>query len=263
MLYRITKLFSLILFTVIMSHQLEQEVILARLDASYVSSYEFRSLQLDEKFIQTLQNNTTSDIGESVALYLLENSWGDVLSESQWNQSSYWSTYVAYCASIFQDLQYFPVPESTSNSNATVSYVNSWGDSRSYGGERIHEGTDLMANVDVAGYYPVVSVSDGVVTNIGWLEQGGYRVGITSESGVYFYYAHLDSYSGIEQGDEVVAGQLLGYMGDSGYGEEGTTGMFPVHLHFGIYITVDGEEISVNPYWILRFLDAEKLKYSF
>ena len=37
--------------------------------------------------------------------------------------------------------------------------------------------------------------------------------------------------------------------------EEGTSGMFPVHLHLGIYITTpEGQEISVNPYHILQCL---------
>ena len=45
-------------------------------------------------------------------------------------------------------------------------------------------------------------------------------------------------------------------MGDTGYGEEGTSGKFAVHLHLGIYIrTEHTEELSVNPYWILRFLE--------
>jgi murein DD-endopeptidase MepM/ murein hydrolase activator NlpD len=34
----------------------------------------------------------------------------------------------------------------------------------------------------------------------------------------------------------VQAGTLLGFMGDTGYGEEGTSGKFPVHLHVGIYV---------------------------
>ena len=50
---------------------------------------------------------------------------------------------------------------------------------------------------------------------------------------------------------------MLGYMGDSGYGEEGTVGQFAVHLHFGIYIqTADGQEVSVDPYWILKGLEG-------
>lgn len=87
-----------------------------------------------------------------------------------------------------------------------------------------------MAEKNTPGYYPVVSMTDGVVTEKGWLEKGGWRIGITAPTGAYFYYAHLDSYAELEKGDPVKAGDLLGYMGDSGYGEEGTTGEFPVHL---------------------------------
>ena len=51
---------------------------------------------------------------------------------------------------------------------------------------------------------------------------------------------------------------MLGYVGDSGYVEEGTVGQFAVHLHFGIYIqTADGREVSVDPYWILKGLEGE------
>ena len=45
-------------------------------------------------------------------------------------------------------------------------------------------------------------------------------------------------------------------MGNTGYGDEGTSGKFPVHLHLGIYISTENkEEQSVNPYWILRYMD--------
>ena len=76
----------------------------------------------------------------------------------------------------------------------------------------------------------------------------------------YFYYAHLDSYAELEKGDPVKAGDLLGYMGDSGYGEEGTTGEFPVHLHLGIYLKEGTEEISVNPYPVLRYAENARIK---
>ena len=65
-------------------------------------------------------------------------------------------------------------------------------------------------------------------------------------------------------GDTVHAGELLGYMGDSGYGEPGTTGQFPVHLHLGIYIrTEHHDELSVNPYWILRYLEKYRTRASY
>ena len=54
---------------------------------------------------------------------------------------------------------------------------------------------------------------------------------------------------------------MLGFMVDSVYGEEGTTGQFPVHLHLGIYAFENGKEISVNPYYLLRALEDKTLKY--
>ena len=141
--------------------------------------------------------------------------------------------------------------------------MNSWMKDRSYGGARGHEGTDLMASVNKRGIYPIISMTDGVVTNLGWLEKGGYRVGITSDSGTYYYYAHLESYSNIKEGDRVKAGELLGFMGDSGYGPEGTTGNFAVHVHVGIYFYESGNEVSVNPYYVLKYLESRKVKYEF
>ena len=90
------------------------------------------------------------------------------------------------------------------------------------------------------------------------LEQGGWRIGIQSDLGVYYYYAHLDSYEkAFEEGERVVAGQILGRMGDSGYGKEpGTKGNFAVHLHVGIYVKdALGHERAINPYWYLKRLE--------
>lgn len=171
------------------------------------------------------------------------------------------------CKSFMLDVEnevtYYPIPESTVDKALTVSQVNTWMSERAFGGKRGHEGTDIMAAKNKRGVYPVLSMTDGHVTNIGWLEKGGYRVGVTSDSGTYYYYAHLDSYGNIKNGDEVKAGELLGYMGDTGYGEEGTKEKFPVHLHVGIYTYRRGREISVNPYYVLEKLKNNKLKYSY
>ncbi len=63
----------------------------------------------------------------------------------------------------------------------------------------------------------------------------------------------------------IKAGQLLGYMGDTGYGvKEGTRGKFDVHLHLGIYIrTEDIRELAVNPYWFLKYLEQNKLRCAY
>lgn len=165
---------------------------------------------------------------------------------------------------IFQDLKYFPIPESLNTDIPKVTYGNGWMDTRTYGGERGHEGCDIMGTEEKRGYYPVVSMSDGVVEKIGWLEQGGWRIGIRSPSGLYLYYAHLYGY-GREwrEGDVVKAGELLGFMGDSGYSAvEGTIGNFDVHLHVGLYLKTDHyEELSLNPYWVLKYLEKYQLKY--
>lgn len=166
---------------------------------------------------------------------------------------------------VWEELVWFPVPESSVNEQATVAFENSWMAERNYGGKRSHEGTDLMASIDQAGYYPVVSITDGTVEQVGWLEKGGYRIGIRSGNGNYYYYAHLASYGREwKTGDAVAAGDILGYMGDTGYGPEGTTGQFPVHLHLGVYVPLGADkELAVNPYWMLKYLENSKLTYSY
>lgn len=171
---------------------------------------------------------------------------------------------------LLADIKYFPVPRSNKRKE-WVNYVNSWNYERTYKGNRTHEGTDVMGDINKDGIYPVVSVSDGYISNIGWLELGGWRIGITSPSGIYYYYAHLDSYAKeYKEGDVIRAGDIIGYMGSTGYSKvEGTKNKFPVHLHFGIYITpdpdiaADYEEIALNPYNILKINEKNTLIYSY
>ena len=167
---------------------------------------------------------------------------------------------------ILADLVYFPIPASTDSKVPSVSFEDSWQDERTYGGKRRHEGCDIMGDGKPRGFYPVISMSDGTIEKIGWLEQGGWRIGIRSPHGAYLYYAHLYNYSQEwKEGDMVKAGELLGFMGDSGYSlTEGAVGNFPVHLHLGIYLATDHhEELSVNPYWILKYLTKFQLKYAY
>ncbi len=167
-----------------------------------------------------------------------------------------------YYDAILSDLECFPVPSVDGGStsvNNDISFVDTWNDLRKYGGRRKHEGTDIMTKNNIRGYYPIISITDGTVEKLGWLEQGGYRVGIRSPSGGYFYYAHLYSYApDLSLGDPVIAGQLLGFMGDSGYGKEGTVGQFDVHLHLGIYVETEAGEMSVNPYALLCMLEKKR-----
>ena len=223
-----------------------------------ILSSEYREQKINEELLPYLEK----DAGTKVALYLLESNYGyetwnydfDKALKKRKQQEGY-DAFAETTKSIWNDVKCFPIPEFTNKKNLTVSYNNTWMAERTYGGKRNHEGIDLIASKNQRGLYPVLTV-----TKKGWLEKGGYRIGITTEKGAYFYYAHLESYSSVEIGDKVKAGDILGFMGDSGYGEEGTVGQFAVHLHLGIYIYVDEKEISVNPYWVLRYIEKNKVK---
>ena len=244
-----------------------------RLSTDTIKKMEYRDQEIGEEMLTYIQNKESPSM--EIGLYLLESKFGYqpfngtfqdqsfTRFKNKWKKHDGWETYLQYTKAIWEDVTYFPVPESTTDKHMTVSFSNSWMAERTYGGKRGHEGTDIMASQNVAGLYPIVSMTDGIVRSKGWLEKGGYRIGVEAPSGAYFYYAHLDSYAQIEIGDTVQAGDLLGFMGDTGYGAEGTTGKFPVHLHVGIYIYPEEQEMSVNPYWVLRYLENRKVKCSY
>ncbi len=154
---------------------------------------------------------------------------------------------------VYEDMKCFPIMQQYCNE---ITMEDDYGNDRKNGA---HEGCDLMYTKNESGVIPIVSATDGVIKNIGWLYLGGYRIGIVAESGVYYYYAHFDSYfPGLYIGKEVKAGEFLGFMGNSGEGEEGTKGNFPVHLHFGIYTEDEnGNEKTLNPYPFLSKINTE------
>ena len=156
---------------------------------------------------------------------------------------------------VWDDILCFPV-----KTQEAVYFENTFGEPRSYGGPRTHEGTDIYGEKDLSGYYPIQSMTSGIVEQVGWLPLGGYRIGIRALHGGYFYYAHLSGYTReFRAGETVKAGDLLGFMGNTGYGPEGTTGVFPVHLHLGIYIrTPYSDEMSVNPFYVLKASEIKK-----
>lgn len=144
----------------------------------------------------------------------------------------------------------FPLPLS-----ADYSYRSTWGASRGWGGDRIHEGTDLFARHGV----PVRSTCYGIIEVMGWNPYGGWRVGIRDLNNVYHYYAHLSGFSKeVKAGDVVKSGQVVGWVGSSGYGKPGTSGKFPPHLHYGLYRDSGLAEWSFDPYPNLRKWEREE-----
>ncbi|MCL1990126.1 MAG: M23 family metallopeptidase [Defluviitaleaceae bacterium] len=127
----------------------------------------------------------------------------------------------------------------------SYSFSNGYGAARGWGGRRSHEGIDIFAGYGV----PVTSTSYGIVEIVGWNEYGGYRVGIRDIYNTYQYYAHLQGFAeGIEEGAIVEPGQVIGSVGSTGYGPEGTSGKFDPHLHFGLYKFDGRKEWAFNPY---------------
>ncbi len=143
----------------------------------------------------------------------------------------------------------FPVPVGNH-----YSYKGTWGTRRSWGGFRIHEGTDIFANHGL----PVRSTCYGIVEVKGWNPYGGWRLGIRDLNNIYHYYAHLSGYDKtIQVGSVVKPGQVVGWVGSSGYGKPGTQGKFPPHLHYGVYRDRGLMEWSFDPYPSLRQWENE------
>ncbi|WP_237179237.1 M23 family metallopeptidase [Paenibacillus sp. MMS18-CY102] len=144
----------------------------------------------------------------------------------------------------------FPVPVSSN-----FSYRSTWGTGRSWGGYRIHEGTDIFANHGV----PARSTCYGIVEIKGWNPYGGWRLGIRDLNNYYHYYAHLSGYDkSLKRGDIVSPGQVIGWVGSSGYGKPGTSGKFPPHLHYGVYRDRGLIEWAFDPYPLLRKWETDE-----
>lgn len=137
-----------------------------------------------------------------------------------------------------------------------------FGVSRSYGYQRNHLGHDMMGQVGT----PVICTESGYVAEIGWNQYGGWRLGINSFDGKrYYYYAHLRQdfpyAKWIEKGSVVHAGDVIGYMGRTGYSAtENVNNIDTYHLHYGLQLIFDesqregNNEIWVDVYPLVRFL---------
>lgn len=109
-------------------------------------------------------------------------------------------------------------------------------------------------------------MESGYVEALGWNQYGGWRIGIRSFDGKrYYYYAHLrQNYpyaEGLAEGDVVTAGDVIGYMGHTGYSaKENVNNIKTVHLHWGLQLIFDesqkegNNEIWVDCYEITKFL---------
>ena len=146
------------------------------------------------------------------------------------------------------------------------SHSDDFGVARSFGFKRKHLGHDMMG----AQGTPIVAVEGGVVEAMGWNRYGGWRIGIRSfDSKRYYYYAHLQKDKpfapGLAEGDMVQAGDLIGFMGRTGYSDkENVNNIETVHLHFGMQLVFDesqkecNSEIWIDVYDLVRLLESHR-----
>ena len=128
-------------------------------------------------------------------------------------------------------------------------FSNDWGDARS--GGRSHKGTDVFGEK----HSEVVAVADGFITAMEYGSRAGYNVRIEHRDGWETWYLHLNNDSvgtddgsagdsgafppDLEVGMFVAAGTVVGYVGDSGNAEGGSS-----HTHFELH---EGRR-AINPY---------------
>lgn len=124
---------------------------------------------------------------------------------------------------------------------------------RTYGYSRPHLGHDMMAATGT----PVIAVESGVVEALGWNQYGGWRIGIRSfDSKRYYYYAHLRQNrpyaAGLSSGQTVKAGDVIGYVGRTGYStKENVNNIKVSHLHFGLQLIFDeSQKEGTNEIWV-------------
>lgn len=147
--------------------------------------------------------------------------------------------------------------------NYSFSHYDDFGNSRSYGFKRTHLGNDLMGSIGT----PIIAIESGIVENIGWNQYGGWRIGIRSfDTKRYYYYAHLRKNhpyaEGLEEGMTVKAGDVIGYLGMTGYStKENVNNINVPHLHFGMQLIFDESQVdSPNEIWIDVYHIVEFLK---
>lgn len=132
-------------------------------------------------------------------------------------------------------------------------HYDDFGSSRSYGYKRQHLGHDMMGQVGT----PIIAIESGYIEAIGWNQYGGWRIGIRSfDKKRYYYYAHMrQNYpyaEGLKEGSVVTAGDVIGYMGHTGYStKENVNNIEVTHLHWGMELVFDeSQKESNNEIWI-------------
>jgi murein DD-endopeptidase MepM/ murein hydrolase activator NlpD len=117
------------------------------------------------------------------------------------------------------------------------------------GATRKHEAIDILA----PRHTPVVAVEAGQVARLFESKAGGTAIYQFDPTDRYvYYYAHLERYAnGLEEGEHVARGEVIGHVGTSGNAPDDTP-----HLHFAIFRLTGNkrwwEGAPIDPYAVLK-----------
>lgn len=89
--------------------------------------------------------------------------------------------------------------------------TNTFGMARSYYSSGYHTGLDFAAPSGT----PIMSIANGVVTEVGYDGSYGNKVVVTLEDGTELWFAHMSAF-GTSAGETVRAGEVIGYVGSTG-----------------------------------------------
>ena len=104
------------------------------------------------------------------------------------------------------------------------------------GSERAHEAVDILSPRNT----PVHAVESGTIAKLFFSKAGGITIYQFDPTGrLCYYYAHLERYAdGLQEGQAVSQGDVIGYVGTSGNAPPGTP-----HLHFAVF------ELDADRHW--------------
>lgn len=109
--------------------------------------------------------------------------------------------------------------------------ISEFGDQRSHGP---HQGVDIKA----PRWTPIVATTDGFIERLHEGGSAGLAIYLRAGDGKQYFYAHLEDIAVAEM-DAVRAGDVIGYVGDSGNARQTTP-----HLHFEIMV---GQREAIDP----------------
>ena len=164
---------------------------------------------------------------------------------------------------LLSELRFFPIPLGF-DLDPLPSYMfgDSWGTAvPGMANTRFPGGTNIYDRENVPGRIPVIAMASGSVMGAERTPELGYSIEILGERGTVFTYSHLNSINGdIEQGAPVVAGQLLGSMGNTGgLGAQLPQGNAPVRLRITIAPQTNiARDFHINPYPFLSLLQHQQ-----